>query len=48
MNKKYVYQPGYFTLCVELPKPGIYYIKVTQKNIYTGKTASKACKLIVK
>lgn len=48
IDKKYVYKPYYYLLTVEPPKPGIYYVKVTQKNTYTGKTASKTSKLIVK
>lgn len=48
MDKKYVCRPGYYTLGIEPPKPGTYYVKVTQKNIFTGEIASKTCKLIVK
>ncbi|HAD79899.1 MAG TPA: hypothetical protein DCF99_11550 [Flavobacteriaceae bacterium] len=31
MDKKYVYQPGYYTLGIEPPKSGTYYVKVTRK-----------------
>lgn len=48
MDKKYVSRTGYFYHRVKTPSPGTYYVKMIQKNIYTGKTASKTCKLIVK
>lgn len=46
--KKYVSEEGAQTFGVKPSKKGTYYVKVTQKNFYTGKTASKTCKLIVK
>lgn len=48
MAKKYVSEEGAQTFGVKPSKKGTYYVKVTQKNFYTGKTASKTCKLIVK
>lgn len=48
MDKKYVSRTGYFYHRVKTPSPGTYYVKMIQKNIYTGKTTSKTCKLIVK
>lgn len=48
MSKKYVKIGGYQTYMFTPPKKGTYYVKLTQKNVYTGKSVSKTCKLIVK